>query len=50
MIEIFKTVIFQSLNFTNKVVGKLIVLQEERKSDEAKRRRKLFKFEKGKVC
>ena len=41
-IEILKTVRFQSLNFTSK---------PKEKSDEAmKRRSKLFKLEKGKVC
>ena len=42
MIEILKTVRFQSLNVTRK---------PKEKSDEAmKRRSKLFKLEKGKVC
>ena len=60
-IEILKTVRFQSLNFTSKPKGyllqttklweKLIVLNRRReKSDEAKRRSKLFKPEKGKIC
>ena len=60
-IGILKIVRFQSLNFTGKPKGcllqttklweKLIVLdRREEKSDEAKRRSKLFKLEKGKVC
>ena len=60
-IEILKIVRFQSLNFTSKTKGyllqtiklweKLIALKRKKiKSDEAKRRSKLFKLEKGKVC
>ena len=56
-----KTVRFQSLNFSSKPKGyllqttklweKLIVLNRRKeKSDEAKRRSRLFKLEKGKVC
>ena len=60
-IEILKIVRFQSLNFTSKpkryllqtiiLWEKLIALKRIKiKSDEAKRRSKLFKLEKGKVC
>ena len=60
MIGILKIARFQSLNFTSKpkgyllqISGKsaLIVLnRRKKKSDESKRRSKLFKLEKGKVC
>ena len=60
-IEILKIVRFQSLNFTSKPKGyllqtiklweKLIALKRKKiKSNEAKRRSKLFKLEEGKVC
>ena len=60
-IEILKIVRFQKLYFISKAKGyllqttklweKLIVLNRRReKSDEAKRRSKLFKLEKGKIC
>ena len=60
-IEILKIVRFQSLNFTSKPKGyllqttklweKLIVLNRRKEeSDKAKRRSKLLKLEKGKVC
>ena len=60
-IEISKILRFQSLNFTSKPKGyllqttklweKLIVLNgRKEKSDEAKRRSRLFRLEKGKVC
>ena len=60
-IEIFKIVRFQRLHFitkskryllqTTKLWEKLIVLNRRReKSEEAKRRSKLFKPEKGKIC
>ena len=60
-IEIFKKVRFQSFNFTSKPKGyllqttklweKLIVLNRtKKKKDEVKRRCKLLKLEKGKVC
>ena len=59
-IGILKITRFQSLNFTSKPKGYLlqirgksaliVINRRKKKSDESKRRSKLFKLEKGKVC
>ena len=56
-IETLKKARFQNLNFTSKPKGYIKIAakadrtqKKKEKSDEAKRRSKFFKLEKGKVC